>query len=35
MISTGFDDRIGKAVVAAVKEVVPVSLYEAETGAYP
>lgn len=35
MISTGFDDRIGKAVVAAVKEVVPVSLYEAETGVYP
>ena len=35
MISTGFDDRIGKAVVAAVKEVVQVSLYEAETDAYP
>ena len=34
MISTGFDDRIGKAVVAAGKEVVPVSLYKAEKGEY-
>lgn len=35
MILTGFDDRIGKALVAAVRDIVPVSLYEAETDAYP
>ncbi len=35
MISTGFEDRIGKVLVAAVKGIVPISLYEAETDAYP
>ena len=35
MISTGFEDRIGKALVAAVRDIVPVSLFEAETDAYP
>lgn len=35
MISTGFEDRIGKALVAAVRDIVPVSLFEAETEAYP
>lgn len=35
MISTGFEDRIGKALVAAVRDIVPISLYEAETDAYP
>lgn len=29
------DDRIGRTLVAAVKQVVPISLYEAETGSYP
>lgn len=35
MTSTNFEDRIGRTLVAAVKPVVPLSLYEAETGAYP
>lgn len=35
MISTEFEDRIGKVLVAAVKGIVPISLYEAETDAYP
>ena len=29
------DDRIGRTLVAAVKAVVPISLYEAETDVYP
>lgn len=35
MISTEFEDKIGKVLVAAVKGIVPISLYEAETDAYP
>lgn len=35
MILTEFEDKIGKVLVAAVKGIVPISLYEAETDAYP
>lgn len=35
MTSTNFDDKIGRTLVAAVKGIAPISLYEAETGVYP